>query len=686
MTPGTQGTSRTWAATCGLIALIAALYAAGTGAHAAPLPLQGQPIEENLNAEPLPDFLSRFFSDQGLTVVLSEAVRNDRRTLNGPRSGTPAQVFRSIANSNGLLAYYDGMAVYVYLANERISRDFSMTPDNVGRFMRAFYEFKLGDDQNNFNASPDTGIVMVSGARRFVQQAEALANSLGIMSATTPAAFKYLPLKYAWASDTSMTVGNRQVVVPGVASILRQLMGLPAVGGAAGAGRIEQLQRPTREGLRGQGLASQGPQQPGVDAMSVPPGWRVEDEVAYEQSMGDSETLSFGSAPPLAGAGGPQVVADAARNAVIVRDHPDRLALYEELVRSLDTEPKLVEIEATIIDVNKGKLRDLGINWRWSNGRNSLQFGRENQFESTREDFLDALLGGLGIDGLRNLPGLTAGGIIGDSDNFLYRINLLEQEDVARVVSRPQVATLNDVEAVIENTQTFYVPVGGAYEVDLFNVVAGTTLRVTPHVIDEDGRRRIRMVIAAEDGGLVFRSESSQADQIPLVTRSSVNTHALINEGESVLLGGLVRNADIRNVERVPVLGSIPFLGALFRRTNREMERTERLFLITPRLVAQNHITGQRTPSSPNTTPEYLEWQDEQIEDAHKRLPRSQRKGTPTMPPVPVAGPAPAPSPPAPARPEDDARTVARYSEATLDLVRLEHSLTAPPDPGGPST
>uniref|UniRef100_A0A8J7VY40 Uncharacterized protein n=1 Tax=Coralloluteibacterium stylophorae TaxID=1776034 RepID=A0A8J7VY40_9GAMM len=79
MTPGTQGTSRTWAATCGLIALIAALYAAGTGAHAAPLPLQGQPIEENLNAEPLPDFLSRFFSDQGLTVVLSEAVRNDRR-------------------------------------------------------------------------------------------------------------------------------------------------------------------------------------------------------------------------------------------------------------------------------------------------------------------------------------------------------------------------------------------------------------------------------------------------------------------------------------------------------------------------------------------------------------------------------------------------------------------------------
>ncbi|MFC4729890.1 type III secretion system outer membrane ring subunit SctC [Coralloluteibacterium thermophilus] len=660
------------------------MLATATGAIAAPIPLRGEPIELNLNAEPLPDFLTRFFTDQGLTVVLSDAVRQDRRTLNGPRSGTPAQIFRGIANSNGLLAYYDGMVVYVYLANERVSRDFAMTPDNVSRFMRAFYEFKLGDEQNNFNASTETGIVMVSGARRFVEQAEALANSLGIMSSTAPAAFKYLPLRYAWASDTSMSVGSRQIVVPGVASILRQLVGLPSVG-ERGAGRIEQLQRPSADRLRGQGLASQGPQRPSMNpAEFASAGWDAQDGAAYSEAIGQSDAVNFNSAPALPGLAGPQIVADAARNAVIVRDHPDRLPMYEELVRALDTEPRLVEIEATIIDINKGKLRDIGTNWRWRNGRNSVQFGDAD----TQNDFLRALFGdvlGENIDLLRNLPGLTAGGIVGDSYRFLYRINLLEQEDVARVVSRPQIVTLNDVEAVIESTQTFYVPVGGAYEVDLFNVMAGTTLRVTPHVVEEaDGRRRIRMVIAAEDGGLVFQSSSTGFNsQIPLVTRNAVNTHAIINEGESVLLGGLVRDANTQNIDRIPGLGNIPLVGALFRRTNREMERNERLFLITPRLVAQNHITGQQAPSSPHTTPEYLEYQDRELDAARKRQRREDRRGRPAVgaqaAPVsvpPTAGTAPA-APPAVA--------VAREEDAALRLARMERAAIDAPH-GVPST
>src|SRR5690606_35440022 len=157
-------------------------------------------------------FLSRFFTDQGLNVVLSEAVLTQEGTLNGPRSGTPQQVFRSIGNSNQLLAYYDGATVYVYKSSERVSRDFALTSGNVERFVRAFFELKLGDENNSFTASPETGIVLVTGAQRFIEQAEVLANSLGGASANAVSVFKYMPLRYAWASDTTMTVGNRQVV------------------------------------------------------------------------------------------------------------------------------------------------------------------------------------------------------------------------------------------------------------------------------------------------------------------------------------------------------------------------------------------------------------------------------------------------------------------------------------------
>src|SRR5690606_4467678 len=111
----------------------------------------------------------------------------------------------------------------------------------------------------------------------------------------------------------------------------------------------------------------------------------------------------------------------------------------------------------------------------------------------TKDDFLPALLGNRGegnIDLLRPLPGLSLGGIIGDSSRFIARVNLLAEDGITNIVSRPQVVTLNDVEAVIENSQTVYVPVGGAYEVDLFNVIAGTILRVTPHVVVEQDRSR----------------------------------------------------------------------------------------------------------------------------------------------------------------------------------------------------
>src|SRR5262249_32586058 len=135
--------------------------------------------------------------------------------------------------------------------------------------------------------------------------------------------------------------------------------------------------------------------------------------------------------------------ADPYRNALIVRDTPDRMAAYEDLVRKLDVESQIIQLDATVIDIDKSRARQLGIDWTYLHGNTAAAFG-----------------GGIHpTDALGNLMGLQVNSIITDASTFTARINALEQEGITNIVQRPQVITLNDAEAVIESTQSVYVPV-----------------------------------------------------------------------------------------------------------------------------------------------------------------------------------------------------------------------------------
>src|SRR5690606_14654138 len=169
-----------------------------------------------------------------------------------------------------------------------------------------------------------------------------------------------------------------------------------------------------------------------------------------------------------------RIEADQRLNAVIVRDSADRLPRYEQLIAALDVEPQSLEIEATIIDVNVDRARELGVNWRWNDD------GREGAFN-----------GSLPING----PGGVASVVMGSAAQFIARIRALQTDGAARVVSSPQVVTLSNVEAIFDNSSTFFVRVAGREEVDLFNVSAGTSLRVTPHVFRDVGQTRIKLLV-----------------------------------------------------------------------------------------------------------------------------------------------------------------------------------------------
>jgi type III secretion protein C len=285
------------------------------------------------------------------------------------------------------------------------------------------------------------------------------------------------------------------------------------------------------------------------------------------------------------------------------------MAAYDSLIRALDVEPQIVEIEATIIDINTDKLRQMGINWRFNSGGVNALFGggpdASNPGAPARDRNLSTVIGS---DRRNNAfaiapsgQGLSLGTIIGGHREFISRITALENKGAAHIVSRPQVMTLANIEAVFDRTRTFYVKVAGREQVDLFNVTAGTILRVNPHVFRDHDQTRIRMLVNIDDGSI---SDSSVVQGIPIVDKSSVSTQAIVTDGESLLLGGMTIDQDLDNEYKIPLLGDIPMLGNLFKVKSRQRGHTERLFLITPRLatVGQSGVTTTATQSSQPAT------------------------------------------------------------------------------------
>jgi len=150
------------------------------------------------------------------------------------------------------------------------------------------------------------------------------------------------------------------------------------------------------------------------------------------------------------------------------------------------------------------------------------------------------------------------------------------------VDASPKVVTLNNIEAVMDNMTKFFVPVQGYTSGDLYSVSTGVSLRVLPMVVDEDGQTRIKLDVAIQDGELTSQTVSN----LPVITTSTINTQAFINDGQALLIAGYRKDSDSNGVTGVPYLSKIPVLGALFRSHDSEKDHMERLFLLAPHVIS----------------------------------------------------------------------------------------------------
>lgn len=525
--------------------------------RAAEVPRFHQQVSLQAVDQPVPVFLESLFSQIGVPLKIEPGIPG---TVNGAFNGTAKSVFEKVSQAFSVYLYYDTSVAHVYRSANMQASILPLSQAAAKRVVASAEQIGLTDARNSVSPVPGGGL-MVSGGRRFLQQIESISKaSTAQKKATNKQAapprveFRLFRLKYAWADDVQLDVGGRTANIPGVATLLRTLVAddgsLPYAAGTT----VERHSR-TVPKLRGQGL----------QAVSN----NTNEVVAQPQLTASS-----------AGNKDFSIVAQPQLNAVAIRDTADRMPMYEQLIKSLDVEPEMVEIEATIIDINVDRQRELGVNWRADGSDVQALVGDG----SAADELLQA--------GAQITPRAQGGAlslVLGDSTQFFARVKALEQEGAARIVSKPHVLTLSNVEAVLGATTEFFVRVGGNDEVDLFNVPVGTVLRVTPHVYGEGEQAGIKLLVNIEDGSA---NSGAQVDNIPVVDRSTISTQALVKEGSSLLIGGLVRESVRDSEERVPLLGNLPLLGNAFKSRRSQRTKTERLFMITPRTAKsyQRHL------------------------------------------------------------------------------------------------
>lgn len=551
---------------------LALLLGAWASAHAGTIAWRGGNVELRADGEALPAFLLRLFAKQQIAALVSPAVGEAK--VSGQFNKPGVVLLNELAATYGLVWYSFAGTVYVTSLAENQARLIAIDANAGPKLNGVLQELGVYDDRFVVKYSRASGFVAVSGPPKFLELVEQAVRYFDEGTASTSLGqVRVYRLKHAWADDRTVSVASTDTLIPGIASLLRSMLTEPANAAPPASVRAAPRTAERMPGARGTSGgnpaaagAAPGLGLSGFSALAGRPLTLNNSGAAAPQKGNESNGANARTAAePITGS----VRADARLNAVIVRDLAERLPLYDELVRQLDQPSPLVEIEATVIDLSSGESSSLGLDY--------------TALLSSRSERVTAPLISVTGDALAAGTAPLASIVLGANRAFLLaRINALATDGKASINLRPRVVTLDNVEAVLQSTREFYVRVTGQYAGDLFKVEAGLTLRVTPSVVIDGASVQYKLLVRIDDGSV---STSSLVDGLPSVSRSSISASVTIGEGESLFIGGLISETSSAGSAGVPFLSKVPVLGALFGTRSSEVRKSERMFLITPKLV-----------------------------------------------------------------------------------------------------
>lgn len=286
------------------------------------------------------------------------------------------------------------------------------------------------------------------------------------------------------------------------------------------------------------------------------------------------------------------VVADPRTNSLIVRDTDQGLSNVAKLIQRLDVPIKQVLIGARLVIAKQGFNRDLGVT-----------FGSVNQPQSINSTTGAVSPGGsVGIGGQTyglggypngnqfsvNLPAASPTSTFGltlakldQSFNLNLQLSAAEAENKIRQISNPRVITANDTQAMIQ--QGVQIPYQQASSSGATNVsfkTAALKLQVTPH-ITPNNRVLMELDVSNDSVGGLYSG-------VPSINTQEIKTQVMVDNGQTVVLGGVYQHDTSKTTNKVPFFGDLPVLGALFRENSNSNTKTELLIFITPRIIDNN--------------------------------------------------------------------------------------------------
>ena len=257
-------------------------------------------------------------------------------------------------------------------------------------------------------------------------------------------------------------------------------------------------------------------------------------------------------------------------NAVIVSGDANTVSNTLEIIRSLDKAPKVVQISVEMLEVKQGDLKDIGISLKGNNGYNSLSLKWDEQsvqqkpWGSGGEEENDKNI----LDLIKLRPWVRA------SMSLLTEVNLLVEEGKAKILARPSLTTLENKTAKIHTGERYTLVLYQNNYQQLQYIDVGVQLEITPKV-DEDGN------ITAVLNPVVSAITGITKEGYPRISTRQVKTTVRVKDGETLVIGGLVEETELKTTHGIPILSKLPVLRWVFSKNKNSEDKTELIIVVT---------------------------------------------------------------------------------------------------------